>query len=474
MLSEFQQGNIPFNGDLDYSTLYTLTQLSYSYSNFEINTRLERFDSPVPDRNYAELTQYSLRYSRDGLIVKWGNLYESIGSGILYRAYEIAGAVYEDVAFRSRYSFFRDLKGFSVNYSTDKWSIKALRGRPIQNTIPPDEDEEILRTDLVEAAEIGYSISNGHRITAMGLQNYVNDTTRIAYAGIGYSATLTDQIQFLGEWHNQIYSERNSFFDSNPQALYLSLNFTRARFGASLEWKYYDQFQLGNTGFNDPPALIREHNYAVLNRQTHILNSFGEKGFQVELYKRWRFKGKTTFNLTWLETFNGLESDYFEIFIEHEQRFGRQYKLKVFYDFAEDNPKLIPFRHSLGTNFSSRINRYWNTTAAIEYQWYRYDYENEMSTNGLFSFTLSQRKWFTASFIGEWSTDPLIIDRADTFEIEEDPRFWIGFSVGSLFSQTHALSLFAGQRRGGPACTSGICYEVQDFQGVELRYTFTF
>ena len=62
VLTEFQRGNIPFNGDFDFSTLYTLTQLSYNVSNFEINTRLERFDTPINDRNYTELTQFNVRY----------------------------------------------------------------------------------------------------------------------------------------------------------------------------------------------------------------------------------------------------------------------------------------------------------------------------------------------------------------------------------------------------------------------------
>jgi hypothetical protein len=29
--------------------------------------------------------------------------------------------------------------------------------------------------------------------------------------------------------------------------------------------------------------------------------------------------------------------------------------------------------------------------------------------------------------------------------------------------------MFAGKRRGGTACTSGTCYYVPDFEGLELR-----
>jgi len=34
--------------------------------------------------------------------------------------------------------------------------------------------------------------------------------------------------------------------------------------------------------------------------------------------------------------------------------------------------------------------------------------------------------------------------------------------------------LFLGKRRGGLACTAGTCYQVQPFEGVELRLVSRF
>jgi hypothetical protein len=36
------------------------------------------------------------------------------------------------------------------------------------------------------------------------------------------------------------------------------------------------------------------------------------------------------------------------------------------------------------------------------------------------------------------------------------------------------VTLFAGQRREGIACTAGTCYVVEPFEGVELRITSRF
>ena len=58
---------------------------------------------------------------------------------------------------------------------------------------------------------------------------------------------------------------------------------------------------------------------------------------------------------------------------------------------------------------------------------------------------------------------------APTPEQETKTRNWFGYSVGYQYSNSHFISLFYGKRRGGTACTAGICYEVLPFEGFELR-----
>ena len=66
------------------------------------------------------------------------------------------------------------------------------------------------------------------------------------------------------------------------------------------------------------------------------------------------------------------------------------------------------------------------------------------------------------------STDISETDQADTFEIETDPVRFLSVNLNARFGPYEAL-LFAGERRGGTACTSGTCYEVLAFKGAELR-----
>ncbi len=59
-------------------------------------------------------------------------------------------------------------------------------------------------------------------------------------------------------------------------------------------------------------------------------------------------------------------------------------------------------------------------------------------------------------------------DSADIPE-DKDEEYRLGGNLSYQYSQVHLISLFAGKRRGGNACTSGICYEILPFERVELR-----
>jgi hypothetical protein len=66
------------------------------------------------------------------------------------------------------------------------------------------------------------------------------------------------------------------------------------------------------------------------------------------------------------------------------------------------------------------------------------------------------------------STNPSETDLGGTFEVETEAVNFLSVNLTGRFGPYEAL-LFAGERRGGTACTSGTCYEVLAFRGAELR-----
>src|SRR5262249_17723495 len=67
--------------------------------------------------------------------------------------------------------------------------------------------------------------------------------------------------------------------DEAPHAFYAASNLLWGPFTLAAEWKDYRRFRLG---FNDPPSLVREHGFTLLNRATHVLDAESEHGYQLE------------------------------------------------------------------------------------------------------------------------------------------------------------------------------------------------
>jgi len=86
--------------------------------------------------------------------------------------------------------------------------------------------------------------------------------------------------------------------------------------------------------------------------------------------------------------------------------------------------------------------------------------------NHVLSLGYNHKSKLLFNITGEISNDP--------FLVEEEFKTWIGTNIKYQINSKHNLLLFAGQRRGGPACNSGVCYEVLDFYGVEVRYNVRF
>ncbi len=82
---------------------------------------------------------------------------------------------------------------------------------------------------------------------------------------------------------------------------------------------------------------------------------------------------------------------------------------------------------------------------------------------------VSRSPELSLSLIWEISNDPYLTDLGGDSGSEKIIRYWPGVEASYKINSSNTISLFAGKRRGGPACTSGICYEVLDFEGVELR-----
>jgi hypothetical protein len=74
----------------------------------------------------------------------------------------------------------------------------------------------------------------------------------------------------------------------------------------------------------------------------------------------------------------------------------------------------------------------------------------------------------------ERTNDPDAEAPADQASPDVQANTFVAGVVNVRIGERHEATLFAGERRGGPACTAGTCYNVEPFEGVELRLTSRF
>jgi|TARA_R100000005_G_C4980093_1_gene190087 hypothetical protein len=472
---EFQYGNLPYEENTDLTTSYDQLNLYYDQGSISLYGRFEHFLTPFNDRNYFYLTQKRLQYEDDVFKVRVGNFYETIGRGLLLRSYEIPGSVYEDNFYRTRYAFNRDLEGVAVDFKNDWVEATVLRSRPLFNPLPPNfKPDSTRRPDLVEAVESNFYLTDDLSIGGAFMRSQADGTNEYReLASLMYTYNLPLDIQIYGEYAFDTDASLFAFNSSDSYALYSGLNYFYDSFGLSVEYKNYNRFRLGS-GYNDPPSLIKEHTYPVLNRSTHVLSTANESGFQFEGFYYFEDGHSITANFTTAKNDIAVTSYYREYFIEGYYQASDFLSFKSFFDYATDERKGEENRISVGIITDKSFDYEWSLALDLQFQTYQKTVFSQDVENYYASISYSSVPSLTVSLTFEATDDLILTDNPNTFAIEDDIRTWLGGNVRYKINQSHTLDVFAGKRRGGPACTSGICYEVLDFEGVEFRFTTRF
>jgi hypothetical protein len=461
-LLDYQHGKIP--GDtVNQSGIYDRTVAQFSMNNIRAGVSLEQYHTPLTDRNYLKLTQFSLRYQSDQLEVSLGHFAETLGRGLLLRSFEIPGAVLEDLSYRSRHYFHRDILGFWGQYRVNKhFSIKALYGQPLNYLFPPNQEDALRRPDIIEA--INPEVSIGRQMLGGALLRVTNSSETSVYGMVNASGSLFPFLSYYIEMAKDADTYAlNDFSGEVPFALYGSINMSLGSLGVSLEYKKYNNFLLG-AGFNEPPALVKEHSYRVLNRSTHVLQPDNETGYQIEAFYSFPDFSMLTFNHTIAINEFGRQFIFREFFLEYDFKIRGDHHFRLFADYAEDPFKLEENRISTGAYIEWNISPSHLLNTYYEYQ--TFDRTDNQVYNHVAVLGITLLPKLAVNLTGEMSNDPFLTEKAF--------RTWLGGNLRYQLNNRNTLQLFAGQRRGGPACNAGICYEVLDFEGVEIRLTSRF
>ena len=473
-LFEYQLGNLPYTDPVDLSSHYDQLNLGYRYKGLKATLRYEHFLSQNEGSSYATLSQFQIKYRKEKLELKVGNFNETLGNGLLVRGYEIAGSVFEEEAYRSRYGFYRDMLGFSAKYTGDIWYFQALRGKSLVNTLPPTLPMSDRRIDLVEGMETG--ISFFHQTLGVILMRNTNPSEKNNFYSLLFSGAVPGNVSYNFEFAHDITSDLPVFAlnDQSRYGMYGSLSYSRGAFGMSFEYKNYHNLVIG-TGISDPPTTVREHKYKVLNRSIHVPQLVDESGIQIEAYYTFRNREHLVFNYTYALNEFYEAYRFNEFFLEYSFYPGQKSNVVLFADYTSDEFKSEDTRYAAGGIWDYQVVGSWTAQLHLEYQYIEREFTEKQSMhNGVVILGISKSPSLNISLLWEISSDPFLTDRPDTAEPETSVRNWPGLEASYRINPTNTISVFAGNRRGGPACTSGVCYEVLDFEGVEIRFKTKF
>ncbi len=277
-LFEVQWGNLPDEEPAGLISNYNQLNLHYRYKGFKASGRMEYFINEFSERSYINPSQLQLQYKSKSLEFKAGTFYDMLGNGLLLRAYDVPSSVFEAPGYRVRHGFYKDLLGFSGEYSGDVFHIKALYGKPLLNVLPPTEDWKERR------AEDLYAVNPGVTIGEQNIDlNYMYSTQSGDVHHLS-SLQATGNLPLDFSYNIEVAAELGTGMPvftgpESTHAIYASLMYSGFNLGGSLEFKDYKNFVLGS-GYNDPPTLVKEHSYKVLNRSTHVPLLNNERGYQ--------------------------------------------------------------------------------------------------------------------------------------------------------------------------------------------------
>jgi hypothetical protein len=255
----------------------------------------------------------------------------------------------------------------------------------------------------------------------------------------------------------------SDFSDQASYAIYSGVNLAINNFGLSAEYKNYKNILIGS-GINEPPALIKEHSYKVLNRSTHVLQPLNETGYQVELFYTFPDLSTLTFNNSLAINNFGQKFMFQEYFLEYDFSISDKHDIKVFADYAEDPFKLEEHRLSAGISTDWKVFKASSIKTDYEFQTFKRLGENYQ--NHVFVLGYAYKSKIICNVITEYSND--------SFIVSDGSKIWVGANLKYQVNKSNSLQIFAGERRGGPACNAGVCYEVLDFKGIEIRITSRF
>ena len=495
--------------------------LSYSNWGFDFGLRFDMFNNSNllnPQGSYTDqgIGRWFISKNINKLGITVGYIYDQIGSGIIFRAYESRPLAIDNSLFGARLTY---------DIAPD-WKIKVFTGRQKQQF---DEYNSIIKGFNLDGFVVGGKEDSPWTMApGFGIMNRTLDDASMNSL-VATINTYTKEDAFVPNYNTYAFSAYNTltagpitwylegayktddaindpfgeivrdsvvivgdkFINEPGSVIYSSLSFAKKGLGITLEGKRTENFSLRtrpqeqlNRGLvNFLPPMTRLNTYRLTARYNAATQELGELAFQGDV--RYSPSRKLSFNVNF-SNITDLESEllYREIYTEIAYKYKRKWSLlggiqmqnynQEIYEFKPDVPMVetftpyMEFLYKFTRKKAIRFEAQYMNVGLDEKAGFKQDYGDWLF--GLIEYSVAPHWTFTISDmynVGPGKLSP-VDENGEKLSIHY-PRFDIYYTYKS-----NRFSLSYIKQVEGVVCAGGICRLEPAFSGVKMTVNSTF
>lgn len=485
----------------DHQLFGSESWLAMQYSNwgFDFGLRADLFQNSNlvnPQASFSKqgIGRWIVKRDIEKIGFELGYMYDQIGSGIIYRAYEQRNLGLDNA-----------LYGLKLNYDINEdWNIKAFSGRQKRQF---DTYESLIKGINLEGYVQPHDSSKWSMVPGVGLVNRTMDdasmnnvlATLSTYQKSDqfipkyntYAFTLYNQINFsdLSIYLETAFKPKDIINDPNGnrksssgddivgpvfknktgQVTYGSINYSRSGWGISIEGKRVEYFsvrtrpqeELNNGLIHFVPAMSRQNSYRLLSFYQPATQEIGELAFQGELH----ISPVQDWNLIMHQgIINNLDNKklYREFLFESSIIKHDKYTLVSGIQIREYNQEV--YEGKPNAPIVKSITPYFDYIKQLNQR-------NSVRINGEY-MNSKQAEGSWMNLLLEYNIAPKwIFTLSDMYNIKPvKGSKYNYYSAGATYIQdTHRFNLNWVRQRAGIVCTGGICRYEPAFNGIKIN-----
>lgn len=481
--------------------------MNYNYKGFDFGLRFDAFYNSNLENTQRSYTAQGIGYWHirkkiHNLDITAGHFYDQIGSGIIYRSYEIRPLFIDNalIGLRLGYDLIDKeagsltVKGFMGRhkkpFEDDKTQIISGAFRPVVKGLSFDGywGSESGKVSFAPGAGIvSRTLDEGTMNLIVGAVTLLDSIDAFVpkynvYATTLYNTLSVGNFTLYGEG---AYKTKEAVFNpvldslvyKDGNVLYGSVAYSQKGFGATLEAKRTENFSVKSDPINDNllnqegtmnflPPMTRVNTYRLTSRFNAPTQEFGELALQADI--RYSPKKTLTFNL-FGSLINDLESTplFRELHFNVSYRKPKQYSVKGGLQYLEYNQdryegKTGVMVHAVTpyVDFLYKFDKKKSLRAEVQYLYSKEDLGQWAF--GLLEFSVAPNWIITAS-------DMVNVKPKKSDEVVHYPRLAVVYN-----NKSNRFSLAFVRQVAGVVCSGGICRPEPAFTGVKFGLTSTF